>query len=54
MQKFYTNISLMATPTDPEHLVNKKYVDELVERKLREILGKQTEDSQEESPSDKG
>lgn len=36
MQKIYTNIGLMATPTEAEHLVNKKYVDEVVNRKLKD------------------
>lgn len=54
MQKFYTNVSLMATPTEDEHLVNKKYVDDLFERKLKELLGKQPEDPESNDSSDNG
>lgn len=36
MQKIYTNIGLMATPTEGKHLVNKEYVDAAVNRKLKD------------------
>lgn len=38
MQKLYTNVNLMATPTEAGHLVNKKYVDEVVNRKLKDAV----------------
>lgn len=37
MQKIYTNIGLMATPTEGKHLVNKEYVDAAVNRKLNTL-----------------
>lgn len=35
MRKLYTNVDLMATPVEDEHLVNKKYVDQAISRKVK-------------------
>ena len=36
VQELYSNIKLKANPVDTEHLVNKKYVDDLVSGKIKE------------------
>lgn len=36
MQKFYSNVALLDTPTDGTHLVNKKYVDMAISRKVKD------------------
>lgn len=36
IQKLYSNIKLKANPTDNEHIVNKKYVDDLINGKIKE------------------
>lgn len=36
MNKYYANISMLATPSDPKHLVNKEFVELLLSRKIKE------------------
>lgn len=36
MQKYYANVALLATPSDPTHLVNKKYVDLAISKKVKD------------------
>ena len=36
MQKYYSNMGLFATPTQDEHIVNKKYVDMAISRKVKD------------------
>lgn len=36
MQKYYANVALLATPMQDEHIVNKKYVDMAVSRRVKE------------------
>lgn len=36
MQKYYANVALLATPTQDEHIVNKKYVDLAISKKVKE------------------
>lgn len=38
MQKLYTNVNLLANPTDGKHLVNKEYVDAAVSRKIKDAV----------------
>lgn len=36
VQELYSNIKLKANPTDNEHIVNKKYVDDMISGKIKE------------------
>lgn len=36
--KMYKNVSLLATPTEKEHLVNKKYVDDAINLKIKDAV----------------
>lgn len=36
MNKYYANISMLATPSDPKHLVNKEFVELLLSRKIKD------------------
>jgi len=38
MKRFYTNVGLMATPVDRNHLVNKEYVDAAVNKKIKDSV----------------
>lgn len=36
MNKYYANISMLATPSDPKHLVNKEFVELMLSRKIKD------------------
>lgn len=38
VQELYSNVKLKANPSDKEHVVNKKYVDDLISGKIKEAV----------------
>lgn len=36
MNKYYANIAMLATPSDPKHLVNKEFVELMLSRKIKD------------------